>query len=216
MINPYHVQVRKRKPTVSANTSSDTPSPGADDDEGLGDNPPSKEADDDVLPSDASDASDAVLPQTNKAPQEHYVKMSLQLYQVDYKSFLLDFKSVPNVSNPTPQGTVPQSSVAVAAGGEKRNSVPDSAAADQNGKNEADNKDAVDRDADGNKENIDQLTNGDAQKSVNGCDSIENGKGNSNEHQLFINDFVRYCMIYNILIHQIIYHDIHLTNLLFL
>ena len=27
---------------------------------------------------------------------KHYVKMSLQLYQVDYKSFLLDFKSLPN------------------------------------------------------------------------------------------------------------------------
>ncbi len=25
----------------------------------------------------------------------HYVKMSLQLYQVDYKSYLLDFKSLP-------------------------------------------------------------------------------------------------------------------------
>jgi len=30
--------------------------------------------------------------------EQHYVKMSLQLYQVDYKSFLLDFKSVPNVA----------------------------------------------------------------------------------------------------------------------
>ena len=27
---------------------------------------------------------------------KHFVKMSLQLYQVDYKSFLLDFKSLPN------------------------------------------------------------------------------------------------------------------------
>ena len=27
--------------------------------------------------------------------RNHYVKMSLQLYQVDYKSFLLDFKSLP-------------------------------------------------------------------------------------------------------------------------
>ena len=26
---------------------------------------------------------------------KHFVKMSLQLYQVDYKSFLLDFKSLP-------------------------------------------------------------------------------------------------------------------------
>ncbi len=27
---------------------------------------------------------------------KHFVRMSLQLYQVDYKSFLLDFKSLPN------------------------------------------------------------------------------------------------------------------------
>ena len=26
---------------------------------------------------------------------KHFVRMSLQLYQVDYKSFLLDFKSLP-------------------------------------------------------------------------------------------------------------------------
>ncbi len=29
------------------------------------------------------------------AATKHFVKMSLQLYQVDYKSFLLDFKSLP-------------------------------------------------------------------------------------------------------------------------
>ncbi len=27
--------------------------------------------------------------------RDHHIKMSLQLYQVDYKSFLLDFKSLP-------------------------------------------------------------------------------------------------------------------------
>ena len=30
---------------------------------------------------------------------KHFVKMSLQLYQVDYKSFLLDFKSLPTDEN---------------------------------------------------------------------------------------------------------------------
>eukprot|EP00095_Tigriopus_kingsejongensis_P006502 maker-scaffold844_size89433-snap-gene-0.13 protein:Tk06502 transcript:maker-scaffold844_size89433-snap-gene-0.13-mRNA-1 annotation:"amp-activated protein kinase alpha subunit" len=33
---------------------------------------------------------------------KHFVKMSLQLYQVDYKSFLLDFKSLPTDENPLP------------------------------------------------------------------------------------------------------------------
>ena len=30
---------------------------------------------------------------------KHFVKMSLQLYQVDYKSFLLDFKSLPTTED---------------------------------------------------------------------------------------------------------------------
>ena len=54
MINPYHVQVRKKLDKDEAEEAGET--------------------------------------------EQHYVKMSLQLYQVDYKSFLLDFKSVPNVA----------------------------------------------------------------------------------------------------------------------
>ena len=76
--------------------------------------------------------------------------MSLQLYQVDYKSFLLDFKSVPNVSNP--QITRPST--------EKR----DSLANGSNGKPETDHDNIGDG---GDKENV--------QQAVNGCDSKENG-----------------------------------------
>ena len=78
--------------------------------------------------------------------------MSLQLYQVDYKSFLLDFKSVPNVSNPQ----IPKPST------EKRNSIANGAA---NGKNEANHDSLGDR---GDKEN--------SQEAINGCDSNENGR----------------------------------------
>ena len=76
--------------------------------------------------------------------------MSLQLYQVDYKSFLLDFKSVPNVSNP--QISKPST--------EKRDSLT-------NGSNE---KPEMHHDTmcdGGDKENV--------QQAVNGCDSKENG-----------------------------------------
>jgi len=36
-----------------------------------------------------------VLVRRRNEVAKHYVKMSLQLYQVDYKSYLLDFKSLP-------------------------------------------------------------------------------------------------------------------------
>merc|ERR1719190_223641 len=36
-----------------------------------------------------------VLVRRKNEVAKHYVKMSLQLYQVDYKSYLLDFKSLP-------------------------------------------------------------------------------------------------------------------------
>ena len=80
--------------------------------------------------------------------------MSLQLYQVDYKSFLLDFKSVPNVSNPQ----VSQVSI------EKRNSLTGTIA-NGSAKNDT-NSDNLG--GGGDKENV--------QETVNGCDSNENGK----------------------------------------
>ena len=90
--------------------------------------------------------------QSNTNP--YYVKMSLQLYQVDYKSFLLDFKSVPNVSNPQ----VSQVSI------EKRNSLTGTIA-NGSAKNDT-NSDNLG--GGGDKENV--------QETVNGCDSNENGK----------------------------------------
>ena len=80
----------------------------------------------------------------------YYVKMSLQLYQVDYKSFLLDFKSVPNVSNP--QITRPLA--------EKRDSITNGNTA----KPETHHDPVGDG---GDKENV--------QQTVNGCDSKQNG-----------------------------------------
>jgi hypothetical protein len=73
--------------------------------------------------------------------------MSLQLYQVDYKSFLLDFKSVPNVSNPQ----------IIRPSTEKRDSLTNGS----NGKPDDTIGDG------GDKENN--------QQAVNGCDSKENG-----------------------------------------
>jgi len=40
-----------------------------------------------------------VLVRHKNALSERYVKMSLQLYQVDYKSYLLDFKSLSSEEN---------------------------------------------------------------------------------------------------------------------
>ena len=76
--------------------------------------------------------------------------MSLQLYQVDYKSFLLDFKSVPNVNNPQ----IPKPS------SEKRHSLTNGT----NGSRRESNHDVLVEGAD--KENLLQA--------VNGCSS--NGK----------------------------------------
>lgn len=36
--------------------------------------------------------------------EKKFTKMSLQLYQVDYKSYLLDFKSLSNEEDPLPMG----------------------------------------------------------------------------------------------------------------
>ena len=77
MINPYHVQVRRRKPSLDQSSKSET------------EEDSSKSSDD-----------DSITQNNSNAANPYYVKMSLQLYQVDYKSFLLDFKSVPNVNNP--------------------------------------------------------------------------------------------------------------------
>ena len=77
MINPYHVQVRRRKPSLDQSSKSET------------EEDSSKSSDD-----------DSNTPNNSSTANPYYVKMSLQLYQVDYKSFLLDFKSVPNVNNP--------------------------------------------------------------------------------------------------------------------
>ena len=84
----------------------------------------------------------------------YYVKMSLQLYQVDYKSFLLDFKSVPNVSNP-------QNAPKPHSANDKRHSLTNGS----NGKDEPNHDSLGDA---GDKENI--------QESVNGVDSKENGE----------------------------------------
>jgi len=74
VINPYHVQVRKKL---------------------------KKEESEEIEANDAKGEGDQDEENQRKtSEQQHYVKMSLQLYQVDYKSFLLDFKSVPNAPLP--------------------------------------------------------------------------------------------------------------------
>ena len=65
IINPYHVQVRRKIKNPKVNSDEDHSS---EDENGKEEDNPN-----------------------------YYVKMSLQLYQVDYRSFLLDFKSVPNI-----------------------------------------------------------------------------------------------------------------------
>ena len=89
MINPYHVQVRKKL-----------------------------------------DKDEAEEEAGGGTGEQHYVKMSLQLYQVDYKSFLLDFKSVPNVATtpPVPTGPAagqPKDSKATAEQSEDKENVDD-------------------------------------------------------------------------------------------
>lgn len=143
VINPYHVQVRRRNP------SSYPPSVNP---EREGDS--TQSSDDEVnSPGNANSADSA---------NRYYVKMSLQLYQVDYKSFLLDFKSVPNVSNPQ----IPQPTT------DKRNSLAN------NGTSEG-RKDNAGHDilGDADKENVQQTGDGSVSVSltVNGCDSNENG-----------------------------------------
>jgi 5'-AMP-activated protein kinase catalytic alpha subunit len=133
VINPYHVQVRRRKPSFDPFASSN----------------PDAEAEDTKSSDDETTASN------NNQPTPYYVKMSLQLYQVDYKSFLLDFKSVPNVSNPQ----ISQPST------EKRNSLTNTTT-NGSGKNDT-NPDNL-GDGVGDKEN-------NVQQTVNGCDSKENG-----------------------------------------
>ena len=126
VINPYHVQVRRRKPSFDQESSrSETEE-------------------------DGGSTDDESTSTSNTNTNTYYVKMSLQLYQVDYKSFLLDFKSVPNVSNP--QITKPST--------EKRDSLTNGS----NGKPEMHHDTMCDN---GDKENV--------QQAVNGCDSKENG-----------------------------------------
>ena len=143
VINPYHVQVRRRNP------SSYRPSVNPDRE---GD---STQSSDDELKSPGNANSD-------DSANRYYVKMSLQLYQVDYKSFLLDFKSVPNVSNPQ----IPQPTT------DKRNSLA------TNGTGEG-RKDDASHDilGDADKENVQQTGDDSVSVSlaVNGCDSKENG-----------------------------------------
>ena len=131
VINPYHVQVRRRKPSFDPSASSK----------------PDTEAEDAKSSDDDSSTS-------NLNTKPYYVKMSLQLYQVDYKSFLLDFKSVPNVSNPqvSSQPTL-----------EKRDSLTNTTT---NGKSDTSPDNLGDG---GDKEN-------NVQQAVNGCDPNENGK----------------------------------------
>ena len=76
--------------------------------------------------------------------------MSLQLYQVDYKSFLLDFKSVPNVSNPVNRPVT-----------DRRQSLTNGSTV----KHEQTNDNIANG---GDKENV--------QQAINGCDSTENGE----------------------------------------
>ena len=130
MINPYHVQVRRRKPSLDQSSKSET------------------EED-----SSKSSDEDSITQNNSNAANPYYVKMSLQLYQVDYKSFLLDFKSVPNVNNPQ----IPKPS------SEKRHSLT-------NGNNESrreSNHDVLGEGAD--KENLLQAVNG---VSSNGKDKL--------------------------------------------
>ena len=131
VINPYHVQVRRKKPSFDQEEQPST-------------KPDTEE--------DSSKSSDDESALNNNNINPYYVKMSLQLYQVDYKSFLLDFKSVPNVSNPQ----IPKPST------EKRNSITNGTAG---GKHDANHDGIGDR---GDKEN--------SQEAINGCDSNENGR----------------------------------------
>ena len=126
------MQVRRRKPSFDPSSSSK----------------PETESEDAKSSDDESIASNIV---TNP----YYVKMSLQLYQVDYKSFLLDFKSVPNVSNPQ---------VSQQPSTEKRNSITNTTT-NGSAKNDTSSDNLVDG---GDKENV--------QDAVNGCDLNENGK----------------------------------------
>ena len=134
VINPYHVQVRRKKPTFEEETK------------------PEEDPEEDGGSTD-DEAMDAKVDNTITTTP-YYVKMSLQLYQVDYKSFLLDFKSVPNVSNP-------QNAPKPHSANDKRHSLTNGS----NGKDEPNHDSLGDA---GDKENI--------QEAVNGCDSKENGE----------------------------------------
>ena len=99
MINPYHVQVRRK---LKHQPPSAAPPP-----------PPSSDDDDE-------DLSIVQQQQQQADSNDYYVKMSLQLYQVDYKSFLLDFKSVPNATPivQVPKHAIVSASASAAAAGE--------------------------------------------------------------------------------------------------
>jgi len=111
VINPYHVQVRRKlypqqapplpQPDDAAAPKENGGGGGGSDEGGSGGDQQQS----------ATTVVATTAPQPTNNPQ-HYVKMSLQLYQVDYKSFLLDFKSVPNANS---HATVQQMSAAAAA-----------------------------------------------------------------------------------------------------
>merc|ERR1712136_540761 len=114
VINPYHVQVRRRKPSLDQSSKSET------------------EED-----SSKSSDEDSIIQSNSNTANPYYVKMSLQLYQVDYKS-------VPNVNNPQ----IPKPS------SEKRNSLSNG----NSGSRRESNHDVLGESAD--KENLLQAVNG--------------------------------------------------------